>query len=748
MFGTVYSKHFQTVAALGQQQREALADMVTCCSNGCRTVADRAATAEQQQALHRLVVLLVGQHLAALEHTSTGGGTSNSNQAGAADQGSNTSSNPVGPSNVQEQQAHAAADSTTSSSSSSTPRLPCLLSMLASAVGTDSIDPGATAASTAASSGASNRNVPTQQQQQQHKKLAALWKLLTELSEDQFSEAVRQECLPTALSGRYLTQLMSMAAYGQDPVQLGQPLHLEAARRELAQLPLQQHQTGSSGGRSALPGADVSLEAGAAGVRSEGIIWTPRRLALAAAAADAAGGHKSSGATASSSSSSTGGLAAADLAASARLLQCSSWVAAAHKLMWHLELATARASSCSTDVGPVRLLESGSTPAGSLGAVQQGPAVQTAVQSVALLTGSAVHCLVAAATTAAAATGCRLVKSSMADLQASQDGVLHVLPLHSHHPSTTPDTTGVAGWQQTQQQQQPVVLLVDLTQKGAPLQPATLSALQRCCSPIPWVCAPADGPPSAQPAPAPIQPVHLVLICALSQPAQLESILGPECYKLVLPGVPSRDSWEEDCRAQLMQEMGSALAEHLQDVSRCATQQQQQAAAAAVVAADTPTGQGEQHGLVHQHESALAAGQEAAADTTKAEQQQQQQREQTAAMAAGSMPAAQRLAERLSHVLAAAHMDTVAAVAQQCSAGVGGDAGQAQGLAKGQYHARHRPCSNTSSMIREGGSVQNPGIWPAHDLACEAVPLWKPADVLCTFQQLLPTLRQPLAARR
>jgi hypothetical protein len=82
------------------------------------------------------------------------------------------------------------------------------------------------------------------QQQQQSGHLSALWQLLQQLTEAEFAEALREELSPATqalLSGRYISQLMAMAALGQDPVQLGQPLHLDAARAELTQLAMHTH---------------------------------------------------------------------------------------------------------------------------------------------------------------------------------------------------------------------------------------------------------------------------------------------------------------------------------------------------------------------------------------------------------------------------------------------------------------------------------------------------------------------------
>lgn len=209
-----------------------------------------------------------------------------------------------------------------------------------------------------------------------------------------------------------------------------------------------------------------------------------------------------------------------------------------------------------------------------------------------------------------------------------------------------------------------------------------------------------------------MQPVHLILICAPSQQGQVGAILGARCYQLALPA-GSREQVEGDCRTHLMQQCSSDLLEHIQDAARC----------------------------VHQHGEVRGAGKQAQQqqqDLEGAGAQQQQQQQQGASAAAAAMPAAaRRLAERLAGALAEAHCSALAAHSRQLSTHpVGGCASTGDA-----------PSGSNSSSNGEG-CASPVALWSAQDLACQALPLSKPADAICSMQQLLRSLRQPLAARR
>lgn len=361
-------------------------------------------------------------------------------------------------------------------------------------------------------------------------------------------------------------------------------------------------------------------------------------------------------------------------------------------------------------------------------------------------------CLQAAAVSAAAAVSCRVVSKTLGEVAAAGEaGLLQQFLQQGEEciSGCSGPEDGLSGKQlqplqqqaasQEQQQQQhqgpgheeqqeaaagagaalAVLLLVDVSAAGAPLDAGAAAALQRLSSPAPCVVtgsggacrgAAAAGSAAARAAAGtlPFRVVHLVLLCAESQSAQLQGLLGPQCYQLALPAA-SREQLEGDCRAQLMQQCSAALVDHIQDAARGSSHHQQ----------GQQLLQQQQH---HQDDDGRHA----------APQQQQQQQQGPDPVTAGAMPAARRLAERLAAVVAKAHLSALAAYTRRYNTHVGAS----------------KAVNALSSSKGSGGGSSCSMPWTAHDLACQAVPLSKPSDAVCSMQVLLRNLRQPLPARR
>lgn len=440
-----------------------------------RVVADAAGTAEQQQGLQRLIVLLVVQHLSTLDQSDTD---------------SSCDATPTMP--VADAQL-AASDSSTAGDSQQAP--PHLLQQLA-AVTSPCCDDGTAA---------------------RQRQVAALWETLQHAPDVQLCDGVRQANLPAVLSGRYMAQLLAMAAFGRDLCMLEQPLHISIAQQELAQLLAQQRHHQALG----------------------------------------------SACTTSSSDSARSGMScmpACALASAARLLSCSSWVAALHKLTWHLE-ASAAAARQPDATGPQADSSDSADQASSCAA--QLPPLVPAAQSVVLLSGPSAACLFAVAATAAASTGCSVMKLGLGQLAAQEEGLLlgPAQRIAGHTDAGQPSHSGPTDTADTQQQQQDVVLLLDLTERRRELSNADTSVLQGWISRLPWA-VPGGVTPPARHAP------HLVLLCMPHQQQALQSSLGgSHCYQLCLPGEQTREQLQQDCRTQLIAGFSKDLTQHVQDVA-------------------------------------------------------------------------------------------------------------------------------------------------------------------------------------
>jgi len=640
----------------------------------CRAVADRAASAEEQQALQRLVLLLVVQHLAVLGQPTAAAPSTAAQSALQPAQGASTAAS-------------------SASSSSSTPRSPGLLQTLAELVGThDSCGDGN-------SSSYSNRcSKPS---------LAQFWQALQQMPEAQLSDSLRQECLPAVLSGRLVGQMMAMAAWGRDPIHSDQPLHVEVAQQELKELLSQQlmlrPQKNAQYGDAAAGAAATKLLSGCGDGSSSRRRRRDRSRVEAAA-----------------------------FAATDRLLPCSVWVAAVHKLMWHIEAAA---------------MHSGNLEADEAGELITSP-LMSAVCSVAVLSGPSVSALTAAAVTAAAATGCVVVKKSLPELLAEEQQLLEQLhglsaaAMQSAGAAAAPvgkssssqRTQGSAGAcvegpsdsaaaLQMQQRQlaaelPPVVLVVDLTDAAAgPLHsPEASSVLQRWCSQLPWVVV----SNSTHPVLSDIEDygqrlVHLILLCLPSQQQQLQSFLGTHSYQLAFPGQLSKEQLQEDCRVQLLADFSSALSAHVQ--AACCTAQQQ-----------------------HQGHNSKQQQLPVVEDEAVGEPQP---------VAAAALPAARHLADRLAAAVAEVHRSAVQAIQEhfKSKASIAAcaptpDAAQTVGWS---HTARHPSSSSSSSSISMGRCS---GSGCAYDTACTAAPLSKPFDALRVLQRLLPACTLPLNTRR
>lgn len=247
--------------------------------NTCRCVGDGAATAEQQRSRQRTVLLLIAEHLAVIDqpppsdHSTLAGGSTKS-VSGAHDS-LHKFSTPAG-------------------SSRSSSWITCTLKQL-----TTSEQSSRRVTSFHKARLDSSRDADT----------VAAWQQLQSMPETTFVEAIKNALLPRGVPNRVLLQLSHIAGFGRDPVLSMEPLHIAAAQQELRQLLRQQ----------ATAAQDV---AGSHQAAFSTAAFTPRNEIW---------GSIGAGSKASSI------MSAMDINWASKLLPCSAFTAAAHKLMWWLQ---------------------------------------------------------------------------------------------------------------------------------------------------------------------------------------------------------------------------------------------------------------------------------------------------------------------------------------------------------------------------------------------------------------------------
>jgi hypothetical protein len=519
------------------------------------------------------------------------------------------------------------------------------------------------------------------------------WLQLQQLPDAAFADKLRSSQLPRVLPGRVLAQLSLVASMGRDPVNSLEGLHVAAAQAELLQL-LQQ-------------------QACAAAAAPQGT--------LAAAAAAGVGGR-------------AGLMLTAEISSALRLLPCSSFVAAAHKLMLWLQSCTDQHSRCM----------SGSEAAGA-------PA---AAASVAVVSGSWQPGVQALAATAAAALGATVVRLQLLQpghaeqerAAAVQAAAAAAVPEAADDAVDCEQALELACDDTTEQQlgnlseHEPaaaaaagpamVVALVDLQQhgdsglSGEQLQELLL-LLRRWSSQAPGCVAPSaplhtqqqlqeDGLLSVG---APC--VSFIVLCAPHTAQQLLqdlSALQSHCCQLALPAGEVAEQLAADCKAQLMSSCGWALLEHVRDAHCLAQQQQQQ-------------------GLICSSSDSSKDNDEVPAQAGSAKQLVVSTSGAAALAAAPAEPAARHLAERLAAALASIHQAVYEA-----------------------YEERYSRISSSSSSVAgnaaSAASTKAYRVQPSnaqHVAALEtsqAVPLARPFDVLQLLPGLLSEGRSRLVARR
>lgn len=328
--------------------------------------------------------------------------------------------------------------------------------------------------------------------------------------------------------------------------------------------------------------------------------------------------------------------------------------------------------------------------------------VQAVTQTVTVLSGPSPAVLTPAVLTAAAATSPVVLRHSINELQAGEHRLVMWLQGAgavtaeaaaaaaagtvgdgSPHPSAhQQEDEG----EQCQWQLPPALLLIDVASEEL-LGAHQYAILQRWCSHCPWAAAAVSDSSGNL---SPIRPLHVVLLCKLSQSRQLQGVLGCRCYQLAIPGTPHREQLESDIRAQLLAQRSSALSAHIQDLNE-----------------------------------ALQTG-----------------------IQSGSLSPA-RLADGLASVLADVHLTAAAAYAANFSTHAGSH-GRTSSGAVTALRQRSTPPHAPAASVLGGSSTARPLVAAADDdlRIYEAVPLSKPSEALHLAQHLWVECRQRQTARR
>jgi hypothetical protein len=668
----------------------------------CRGVCDgTGASAAIEKALQRTLMLLVVQHLALLDqqqHPQKGSSSSSSsNRAGDLSSPSSGSRSPAAAAAVGQKVQMRIDSACAASCSSESSWLQQVLADIGCSTAQLPVD----------SSNNSSTGTAT----------ADSWQQLQQLPDAAFADKLRSSQLPLVLPGRMLAQLSLVAGMGRDPVNSLEGLHVAAVQTELLQLLQQQ------------AAAAAAVEPNTAAAAAAG---------LAGASPDVVG---------------RGVMAAADISCALRLLHCSSFVSAAHKLMWWMhgcidqptnEVTNANDAAAPAAAAPVAVLSGTWSPAVNALAATAAAALGATVLRLELLQpGRAEHRLAEAVQAAAAAAAAASSAAVTAETELSVHSPVEdnsteqqftQLPDHLA-ADTNAAPAAAAAAAAAAAPPALVVAVLDLQHYGTTGNLPTgqkeelLQLLRRWSSQPPCSVSLNTALEQQQQqdeiACAAVAPcVCFVVLCAPHTAQQLLQgmpALQSHCYQLSLPAVQDAEQLAADCKAQIMSSCGWALLEHIRDVHTLAHHQQQQ------------------------QQMRLGSGSSSSSSRETSEEQGQPSSSSVSGAAAAAPaavaaePTARHLAERLAAALASIHSAVHAAYAD--------------------YYLLDTTCSSSSSSNGEAGSRCNDHSrvpfsavanfkQAAAFKASQSVNIAKPFDVLQLLPALLSEGRGQLVARR
>jgi hypothetical protein len=471
-----------------------------------------------------------------------------------------------------------------------------------------------------------------------------------------------------------VVQMLALASSGADPVLCLEPLHIPAAQAELQQLLLQQ--------AAAQPAASGPLQT------SRGQPMVKRD---------------------SATSTLQTFMAPAEAACASRLIFCSNFVVASHKLMWWLQHAQQRqllqpSNSCHAEVDP----------------------------PVILLAGHDSLVLRAVATTAAAALAAAWVhvpasRSRMADciltaaVQAATVRSSDALPAEQV-------VSGVEGNGSCQdsQPQQLLCVLLNLQGQQVPDQD-TLQLLRRWSLPERAAANGLRSPSVSLMSRSGtvmssgctgqlghrILPVCLVVI---GTPEQVEYALleapslQQRCLQLCVPWMPLAEQLASDCKEQLLATCGSFMADHI----RAEKLQQQQ--------------------LEQQQAGACSVGSSLDQDADSKD-------------ASALAPAARHLADSLAVAISKVHQAVHKACSYPSCDGVSTAANMSHGSSVQAHQQQLRSPPQEADITRSSQLLQCDTVSSVGRQG-PTLPMWKPFDVLRLLPVLLKQGQQPLIIRR
>lgn len=715
-------------------------------------LADGAATAEDQQTLRRLVLLLVIEHLALVDQplpsndsstcqlhmnktsqcfqqttqavpncdaTGTANNTLRQGSSHAADNGPDRVPAPV-------------------SQQRECPTSPWLQETLARLSGRSAV-------------GVSSSVMRRSSSRSQDHAAVCAWHELHHMPEAVFMESVQTAVMPRTLASRMFQQLVLVAKLGRDPVLSMEGLHVAAGRHEIVQLLLQQVQAVNLDEKCQVQETD-----------NGGLVVS---------------GYRNKNYVTSNI------MSAEDLAWAHRLLPCTDFVAAVHKLMWWLQDCLDR-QQLIQPVPSLYLIAAGNDAAA---VVYHRLSVWGSAASVAVLSGQCPSAMRAAAATAAASMGAFVLQLQQQDVQddlliwhAVQDitqsaaaATQEDLAFSAAQGSSDSDPIGghiengavgsaTAVDKPTSQQQLSLVVLLDLhgeeklegnvlmlLQRWMSTNPGGLTQLQSTtcaahsialhmmqqnqqASQEQWcklsklqqqqlvkqqqhMQAAAISPSAADSAQdsgtAYIVNICFVLLCTPEQSQQLLSAMPAvqqQCYQLGLPANHLSEQLAADCKTELIARCEKYLLEHVKN-------------AAALV-----------HGAEQQYNEQAAAVAKTVAETCEAPSSQQWRPK---AAIATKQPSNESVATRLADRLAAALVS------------IHSSASESYRLSQTESTPGSYSCDR-SQMNQHTTRVAGCSAGHTWSLASQTVPLSKPYDVLQLLPHLLAETHKPLAAKR
>eukprot|EP00775_Hariotina_reticulata_P006043 gene6043-6281_t len=498
----------------------------------------------------------------------------------------------------------------------------------------------------------------------------AVWQDLQQMSDLCFVEAVRSALLPRVVPGRMVSQMLALSSNGADPVLCLEPLHIPAAQAELQQL-LWQQAAGQFG-----PSGPLQTSG------QQKLCWDGTGSSLQTC------------------------MAPAEVACAARLLRCSTFVTAAHKLMWWLQHAQQRqvlqpGEGCAADVDPAMVLLAGHN--------------NMAMRAVAAT---------AAAALAAAWVHVPASNPHLADLMvaaAIQSAIVHFnKSLTAEQVDSRVEADGA---HKDCQQQQLLCVLLSLPSQRMPAQEILQLLKRRGSAAHAAMNSTGAAPTSHQTNMSSSGTSQLrisappVCFVVIGTPEQVQYVLAEapslqqHCLQLCVPSLQLGEALAADCREQLLSTCGSHLADHIKAEK---LQQQWQ----------------EQHQAGSHSLRSSAKGDSDSRDAS--------------ALASATRHMAESLAAAISSVHCTVHkacsrtnLERTTAVADIMAAS------PAQACLQQHPSAQER-CGSKSSQASQCDS----NIDGLAGYCEQPLPMWKPFDVLQLLPVLLKKGQQPLITRR